>query len=65
MVLEFDRELNEITFRIEKEFVRGNLTIDCQIPTTMSGPFEWQDAELRITRNKFGPFILRAPLSLL
>jgi hypothetical protein len=49
---EFDRELFSVTLRIEKEAVIGNLTIICTTPISQSGPFEWQDCEVRITKDQ-------------
>jgi hypothetical protein len=49
---EFDREIFSVTLRIEKESNPGNLTILCETPISMSGPFEWNDSELRVTRDE-------------
>jgi hypothetical protein len=48
----FDRDLNTLTLRIEKQSVRGNLTIICDAPISQSGPFEWQESEVRVTKDR-------------
>lgn len=49
---EFNRELFSVTLRIEKMGVAGNLTIICDTPLSQSGKFEWQDCEVRITKDR-------------
>jgi hypothetical protein len=49
---EFDRELFSMTLRIERESTPGNLTIRCTTPISMSGPFEWSNSAVRVTRDK-------------
>ncbi len=49
---EFDRDLFSVALRIEKESVLGNLTIFCSTPLSYSGPFDWQDSEVRITKDE-------------
>jgi hypothetical protein len=48
---DFNRELFSLKFRIEKPSKLGNLTIMCTTPISQSGPFEWQDAEVRVTKD--------------
>jgi hypothetical protein len=48
----FDRDLFSATLRIEKESLLGNLTIICTTPISFSGPFEWQDSEVRVTKDE-------------
>jgi hypothetical protein len=48
---EFNKDLFSVTLRIEKESVLGNLTIICTTPIWHSGPFEWQDSEVRVTND--------------
>ena len=49
---EFDRELFSVTLRIEKMGIVGNLTIICSTPVSQSGAFDWQDCEVRITKDQ-------------
>lgn len=48
---EFDRELWSVVFRIKKESMPGHLTIDCTTPLSYSGPFEWQDCQVRVMKD--------------
>jgi hypothetical protein len=60
---EFDRDLFSVTLRIEKEAVVGNLTIICTTPTSQSGPFEWSDCEVRLTKDEKGLVVCDAKAS--
>ena len=50
-IWEFDRSIFSLTLRMEKPSTPGNLTIVCTTPLSQSGPFEWRDSELRVTRD--------------
>ena len=49
---EFDRDLFSVTLRIEKESTPGNLTIICDTPICMSGPFEWGRSAVRVAKDE-------------
>ena len=50
-VWNYDKELFDITLRLEKESHIGNLTILCTTPIMYHGPFEWSNSRIRITKD--------------
>ena len=50
-VAEFDRELFSLTIYVEHESYSDRLVIDCETPNHFTGPLEWQNCKLRLTRN--------------
>ena len=55
-VAEFDPELFFLTIRVEHESQPNPLLIICETPSHFSGPLEWQNCKLRLTRD--GEFFL-------
>jgi len=64
-VWQFDRELFTLTLRIEKQGIAGNLTMVCTTPLSHSGPFQWRNCEVRLTKDDASFWISDAKASFL